>query len=354
MRTRQMFLALTMVAACSGVEGPVLYSNDAALPGTGGSSVGTGGAVGTGGRAIGAGGAIIGVGGSKLGTGGHAIGAGGAIIGVGGSKLGTGGRATGMGGSATGRGGATSTGGSVIGSGGLSLGLGGAAGGSGGSTPDAGGSCSSWTTLGTCENAGCMPFMGVADGVSQVAMFLGCSEKVSCPAVMAAAYPPGEPNHCYGFQNGCVPPGWIAASGGTCPTAELVPTITAVSLYLNCMPGGPSGTDALMGSFKVEYENPSSEAPGVLTLTSVSLSFTNMEIRSIPLAVIPTDSGIVAPGERVTVTHQKDPNSASGLGCICSTSSVSVMLDVTWETGKQLDKKTISASFGPATVSCVF
>ena len=72
MRRMQVFLALTMVAACGGAGGPVLHPNDAALggnpSGSGGAAVGTGGFVGTGGSVQGSGGA--GAGGASGGTGG--------------------------------------------------------------------------------------------------------------------------------------------------------------------------------------------------------------------------------------------------------------------------------------------
>jgi hypothetical protein len=90
MRAMQVFLALTMVAACGGTKGPVLYQKDAALGadsngnggaavGTGGTGVGTGGSVGTGGTVLNTGGTVLGTGGTVLGTGGSggAIGSGG-------------------------------------------------------------------------------------------------------------------------------------------------------------------------------------------------------------------------------------------------------------------------------------
>jgi len=378
MRTRKMLVALTMVAACGEVGGPVLYpSKDGAVggnpSGTGGSMVGTGGlAVGTGGVIVGTGGAVVGTGGSVVSRGG-AIGTGGSVIATGGINLGTGGRATspggaggttpgsggatvGTGGSAIGRGGATGTGGSVLGTGGANLGNGGTAGGRGGSgasNPDAGTPCSSWTTAEDCRNAGCTPVNGIRDGISEISTFFECIDG-SCPAVVTAAYPPGDPGTCYMFFSGCVPTGWTTFTGGTCPTTALMPTIAAVSVGLDCMPGTPSTTDRLHVSFDVKYENNTAgSTPGLATITSAALSFPDSTIQSIPFEVIPADSGLVEAGKSVVVSHQKDPNSSSGLGCPC-TSSLSVMLDLTWRTGGQVGGKTVSSSFGPVTLGCAY
>jgi hypothetical protein len=351
MRVRQVIVALTMVTACGGVEGPVLYPSDA---GAGGSSTGTGGAIGTGGLAIGTGGATLGTGGLAIGTGGAIIGAGGSALGTGGRIAGTGGRIAGTGGRIAGtggttlaRGGATGTGGKVTGTGGSNLGRGGATGGSGGaggSNPDAGIPCSSWTTADACKNAGCMPINGAGSGgLSEISTFFECREAGACPAVIAAASPPGEPYKCFLFASGCIPTGWTL-HGSECRS----PTITALKMGLNCMPG-PAGQDPLVGSFDVEYDNTDGAAPLQATVTSAWLSFPNSTLSSIPFAVIPSDSGTIPAGERLVVNHRKDPASQSGFGCPCS-SSISVMLTVSWK----IDGEYFSDSFGPSSLGCSF
>jgi hypothetical protein len=191
------------------------------------------------------------------------------------------------------------------------------------------------------------------DGLSEISTFFECIDG-ACPAVTTAAYPPGEPGNCYLFWSGCIPAGWTALSSSTCPTSELTPTITALSAGLDCMPGTPSGADRLYVSFDVKYENNTlGSTPGVATITSAALSFSDSTLQSIPFDVIPADSGLVPAGESVVVTHKKDPNSLSGLGCVCSP-PLSVTLDVTWETRGQIGRKAVGNSFGPVTVGCAY
>jgi hypothetical protein len=397
MRTSHVFLALTMITACGGAEGPVLYQpNDAALggntgaggslPGTGGSAAGTGGTAsgaggtstgsggasvgaggavpGTGGATVGAGGAAVGTGGTVVGTGGASIGAGGASIGTGGavggrggatgsggSMVGTGGFVVGTGGTAGARGGATGVGGSVVGTGGSSLGRGGAAGGgSGGTTPDGGTPCSSWTNSTDCWNAGCNPLNGIMGGVSEAVTFWGCIGG-ACTGVVTAASPADQPANCYVFSSGCIPDGWKAVGGSKCPTGRPILTITSVNALLDCMPGVSTGADRLSVMFDVKYDNTNESNASVATIKSASLSFAGSTLRAISFPVDPPDSGVIRAGQSLVVTHTKDPNSQSGLSCPCN-SSPSVTLDVTWEVGGQIAKQTVNSSFGPTTLMC--
>jgi hypothetical protein len=369
-----MLLALTMVAACGGVKGPVRSSNDAALggsgsggsaTGTGGAIVGTGGAVGTGGSASGTGGAVVGTGGATLGAGGSVIGTGGTnfgrggatgtggtVVGTGGTTIGRGGT-TGTGGSAIGRGGATGTGGTVLGTGGTSLGRGGATGGrggSGGNAVDAGTSCSSWTSMVDCRDAGCTPLVGVKNGTSEIGTFFGCLSS-ACPPVVVAAYPSGEPDNCYVFPGGCIPDGWTLVSGSSCPTTvrSFLPTITEVRLGLNCMPGAPSATDKLYAEFDVTYDNTRGTTAAQATVKSATLMFTDSTTPTISFAVIPSESGPVPAGKSVAVTHKKDPNSASGLGCACNP-PLSAATYMVWE----IDGESFSGTFGTRTATCAY
>ena len=104
MRTMRMFLALSMVAACGGVHGPVLHPKDAAL---------SGGSSGSGGSVVGSGGSVLGTGGTSTGGAAGSTGRGGSGVGGAGTggKPGTGGVVAN--GGVTGRGGATGTGGAT-------------------------------------------------------------------------------------------------------------------------------------------------------------------------------------------------------------------------------------------------
>jgi hypothetical protein len=311
MRTRRMLLALTMVAACGGDKGPVRSSNDAALGGSG--------------------------------SGGSAVGSGGSVVGIGG--------AVGTGGSAIGRGGATGTGGTVVGTGGTNLGRGGATGGgSGGNAVDAGTSCSSWTNMVDCRDAGCTPLVGVKNGTSEIETFFGCLSS-ACPPVVVAAYPSGEPDNCYVFPGGCIPDGWTRVSGSTCPTTvrSFLPTITEVRLGLDCMPGTPSSTDRLYAEFDVTYDNTRGTTAAQATVKSATLTFADSTTPTISFAVIPTDSGPVPAGGSVAITHKKDPLSISGLGCACNP-PLSAATYMEWE----IDGESFSGTFSTRTATCAY
>jgi hypothetical protein len=371
MRTKHIFLALTMAAAC-GSDGPMLLSGDAGLggssSGTGGGVVGTGGTLATGGIAMGSGGAVVATGGLAVGTGGavsatggSVAGAGGAVHGTGGIALGTGGAVLGTGGSTVGRGGALGTGGAILGSGGSTVGRGGALGtggigsGGGGAIGGRGGSgggatspCSAWTTAEDCRKAGCMTISGVKDGISEISTFFECIGS-SCTGANTAAYPTGQPGKCYVFFSGCIPDGWTPIGGSNCPTGTLKPTISSLKIYQDCMPG-PATDDKLTVTFDVKYDNAGQTRASVAIIKSASLTYADTS--TVAIAITPSDSGVVPAGQSLTVIHNKSLSSQTGIGCICS-SAAPVTLNVTWETGGQIGTQTVTSSLA-ASASCAY
>jgi len=246
MRTMRAFLVLTTVAACGGVEGPVLHPKDAAIggntSGTGGSAIGTAGsggsnadaALGSGGATGGAGGTVApdapastgglaGQSGGTLGSGGK-VGTGGAsgtgqTGGSGGAAGGSGGSARGgSGGGAGGNGGSARTGGSGGSTGGVggtarTGGSGGGAGGSGGSARGGSGGAAGagGATLGGASGTGGM-------GGSGGATSTGGSTSKTCGGLTYNTCPSGQ--FCDVASN-C---GQISRATGTC-------ALTGASLF---------------------------------------------------------------------------------------------------------------------------
>lgn len=139
--------------------------------------------------------------------------------------------------------------------------------------------------------------------------------------------------------------GGATTGGGGGNPSPIVPVLDLTDLYANCQL--PVSPDPLLGGFVATYENPADGAPSTADIVGVRVIYGAGMDTSFEVA--PTSSGIVQPGQSLTVAHAKETGTAFG-SPPCDHCNDSWTLEVRWMIAGELVIRTL----GPQVGNCVF